>query len=58
LDLDDATHWFEGRLSPMRNMKGVTELVICLIRDITPQKEAEALNKASIEAQGAQDSAF
>ena len=55
LDSNGKTHWFEGRLSPMRNANGGTELVICLVRDITHQKEAAAMNKARIEAQAANE---
>ncbi len=54
-DFEDKAHWFEGRPSPMRNAAGATELVICLVRDITHQKEAAALNQARIEAQAANE---
>jgi PAS domain S-box-containing protein len=47
--------WLEGRLSPMRSVNETPGLVICLVRDITHRKEAEALQQAKIEAEASNE---
>lgn len=55
MEIDGKDRWFEGRLSPMRSVHGVPEMVICLAREITHRKEAEDLCKAKIEAEAANE---